>query len=104
MSLGVGVLFASWGEEESNLRRLRQQIYSLPHLTALVSPRKLIKPVGADGRTRTADLLITNQQLYQLSYIGIKNSVELSSSAPVADFETSQYVKKLSLIKRTAKV
>ena len=28
-----------WGEEDSNLRRLRQQIYSLPHLTALVSPR-----------------------------------------------------------------
>lgn len=24
-----------WGEEDSNLRRLRQQIYSLPHLTAL---------------------------------------------------------------------
>lgn len=28
-----------WGEEDSNLRRLSQQIYSLPHLTALVSPR-----------------------------------------------------------------
>ena len=27
-----------WGEEDSNLRRLRQQIYSLPHLTALESP------------------------------------------------------------------
>ncbi len=26
--------------------------------------------VGADGRIRTADLLITNQLLYQLSYIG----------------------------------
>ncbi len=26
--------------------------------------------VGADGRTRTGDLLITNQLLYQLSYIG----------------------------------
>ena len=25
---------------------------------------------GADGRTRTADLLITNQLLYQLSYVG----------------------------------
>ncbi len=31
--------FRVWGEEDSNLRRLRQQIYSLPHLTALVSPR-----------------------------------------------------------------
>ncbi len=28
-----------WGEEDSNLRRLSQQIYSLPRLTASVSPR-----------------------------------------------------------------
>ncbi len=28
-----------WGEEESNLRRHCQQIYSLPHLTALESPQ-----------------------------------------------------------------
>ena len=27
-----------WGEEDSNLRRLSQQIYSLPRLTASVSP------------------------------------------------------------------
>jgi hypothetical protein len=59
-----------WGEEDSNLRRLRQQIYSLPHLTALVSPRNFLFS-GADGRTRTADRLITNQLLYQLSYIGL---------------------------------
>ena len=26
---------------------------------------------GADGGTRTRDLLITNQLLYQLSYIGV---------------------------------
>ena len=26
---------------------------------------------GADARTRTADLLITNQLLYQLSYVGV---------------------------------
>ena len=48
-----------WGEEDSNLRRLSQQIYSLPHLTALESP-----PTGADGRIRTADRLITNQLLW----------------------------------------
>ena len=29
-----------WGEEDSNLRRLSQQIYSLPHLTALESPQQ----------------------------------------------------------------
>jgi hypothetical protein len=61
-----------WGEEDSNLRRLRQQIYSLPHLTALVSPRISMNKTHsrADGRIRTADQLITNQLLYQLSYIG----------------------------------
>lgn len=26
---------------------------------------------GADGGTRTPDLLITSQQLYQLSYVGL---------------------------------
>ncbi len=30
---------------------------------------------GAPGRTRTADPLITNQVLYQLSYKGIRRSV-----------------------------
>ena len=29
--------------------------------------------VGANERTRTADLLITNELLYQLSYIGVQN-------------------------------
>ena len=29
------------------------------------------KKNGADERTRTADLLITNQLLYQLSYVGL---------------------------------
>ena len=53
-----------WEGEDSNLRRLSQQIYSLPHLTALVPSQR------ADRRIRTADQLITNQLLYQLSYIG----------------------------------
>ena len=30
-----------WGVEDSNLRRLSQQIYSLPHLTTLETPRML---------------------------------------------------------------
>ena len=32
---------------------------------------RLVASSGADDRTRTGDLLITNQLLYQLSYIGI---------------------------------
>jgi hypothetical protein len=33
-----------WGEQDSNLRRLSQQIYSLPRLTASVSPPFSFKP------------------------------------------------------------
>ncbi len=45
----------------------RQQIYSLPPLAA-----REISPIrGAGGRTRTPDLLITNQLLYQLSYTSL---------------------------------
>ncbi len=41
----------------------------------------MLEMIGADGRTRTADLLITNQLLYQLSYVG---------SAPVGDCERGE--------------
>ena len=33
-------MYRRWGVEDSNLRRLSQQIYSLPHLTALETPQK----------------------------------------------------------------
>ncbi len=46
-----------------NLRRLSQQIYSLPPL-ATREPLQL----GAGDGTRTRNLLITNQLLYRLSY------------------------------------
>ncbi len=55
-----------WGEEDSNLRRLSQQIYSLPRLTASVSPRKICKSLlfRASRGSRTPDRLITNQLLW----------------------------------------
>ena len=31
----------------------------------------ITKEYGADERSRTSDLLITNQLLYQLSYVGV---------------------------------
>jgi hypothetical protein len=52
-----------WRGEDSNLRRLSQQIYSLPPLAA----REPL-PLGAGDGTRTRNLLITNQLLYRLSY------------------------------------
>ena len=54
-----------WGEQDSNLRSRRQQIYSLPPLAARESPHNTI---GAGDGTRTRNLLITNQLLCQLSY------------------------------------
>ena len=52
-------------EKDSNLRSRRQQIYSLPPLATREPIQK------ADDRTRTDNLLITNQLLCQLSHIGI---------------------------------
>ena len=57
---------------DSNHRSETQQIYSLPPLaTRELLHMQLSGPpaaVGAGGRIRTPDLLITNQLLYRLSY------------------------------------
>ena len=56
---------------DSNHRRHCQQIYSLSPLATREFPHIhlcRLGAVGAGGRTRTPDLLITNQLLYQLSY------------------------------------
>ena len=45
------------------MTRQRKRVVALIAETLAIS--------GADGRIRTADLLITNQLLYQLSYIGL---------------------------------
>jgi hypothetical protein len=48
---------------------------TLNHLTQLLSPNFDVDPnffrTGADDEIRTRDLLITNQLLYQLSYVGV---------------------------------
>ena len=56
-------------EKDSNLRRRCQQIYSLPPLATRESIHK------ADKRTRTVNLLITNQLLCQLSHIGVYSTL-----------------------------
>ena len=38
---------------------------------------------GAGGRTRTPDLLITNQLLYQLSYTSVERSINISQKNAV---------------------
>jgi hypothetical protein len=62
-------------------------------LAALESPLTM----GADGRTRTADRLITNQLLYQLSYIGLKSRI-------IKNFKRFLYKNSPFSEKRTAKV
>ena len=61
-----------WRRVDSNHRSETQQIYSLPPLaTRELLHMQLSGPpaaVGAGGRIRTPDLLITNQLLYRLSY------------------------------------
>ena len=60
-----------WGRTDSNHRSETQQIYSLSPLATRELPHILFKTrFGAGRRTRTPDLLITNQWLYQLSYTG----------------------------------
>jgi hypothetical protein len=59
----MGAAFLWWREMDLNHRRLSQQIYSLPPLATRESLQ-----VGAGGRNRTPDLLITSQLLYLLSY------------------------------------
>ena len=58
---------------DSNHRRRRQQIYSLSPLATRETTHVLYK---ADDRTRTDNLLITNQLLCQLSHIGMYKSFD----------------------------
>jgi hypothetical protein len=43
-------------------------------------PRVHLVAIGADSRIRTDDLIITNDLLYQLSYIGICTTILLATS------------------------
>ena len=57
-------------EVDSNHRSNLQQIYSLSPLATRESAHTQYEIVKADDRTRTDNLLITNQLLCQLSHIG----------------------------------
>ena len=60
---------------DSNHRSKLQQIYSLSPLATRESAHNnyLVFELKADDRTRTDNLLITNQLLCQLSHIGVSN-------------------------------
>ena len=65
------LLFSEWTEVDSNHRSKMQQIYSLSPLASRESVHRNYSVSKADDRTRTDNLLITNQLLCQLSHIGI---------------------------------
>ena len=67
----MDVSFIWWGKVDSNHRRHCQQIYSLSPLATREIPQIYGYSIGAGGRIRTPDLLITNQLLYRLSYTSI---------------------------------
>ena len=79
--------FAWWERVDSNHRSRRQQIYSLPPLATRERSHirlSLLKEGGAGRRTRTPDLLITNQLLYQLSYTStISSEVYVTRNVPI---------------------
>ena len=60
-----------WAGVDSNHRSRRRQIYSLLPLATREPTHIELQKNGAGGRTRTPDLLITNQLLYQLSYTSV---------------------------------
>ncbi len=64
------ILITEWMEMDSNHRSVSQQIYSLPPLATREPIHNFIFMMQADDRTRTDNLLITNQLLCQLSHIG----------------------------------
>ena len=72
-----GVSLFWWGRTDSNHRSDTQQIYSLSPLATRELPHIQLLFVGAGRRTRTPDLLITNQLLYRLSYTGGSNRTRL---------------------------
>ncbi len=76
-----------------NLRRRCQQIYSLPPLANSGIPPQFDD--GADNRTRTYNLLITSQLLYQLSYVGKKEMAEPTRVELAISCVTGRHVRPL---------
>ena len=81
-----------WRRVDSNHRSVKQQIYSLSPLATreLLHIQFASRDDGAGGRTRTPDLLITNQLLYQLSYT---STGTCSSAAKISLSDGKRFVK-----------
>ena len=63
-----------WEGEDSNLRRLRQQIYSLPHLTALV-PSQLSRQTDSNRRPADYKSAALPTELHRLENFTLSNNI-----------------------------
>ena len=63
-------------------KALPADLQSVPFGHSGIPPYKIVLVSGAGGRTRTPDLLITNQLLYQLSYTSTQGFDWSLSTAP----------------------
>ena len=80
----------SWGEQDSNLWRLSQQIYSLPSLTAWVSPPIKKEPIeGLEPTTCWLQISCSSQ----LSYIGLYWSNKIQERSPLTTLEGCKFIK-----------
>ena len=85
---------------DSDHRSHRQQIYSLPPLATWVHSRILCcaqNVLGAGGRIRTPDLLITNQLLYQLSYTSTKQLYYITIGFKLCQYLLEKFIKAFNL-------
>ena len=73
------------GEGFEPSKSLTTDLQSAPFGRSGLHPKFMacfIPSIKADERTRTPDLLITNQLLYQLSYIGVMGPTGLEPVTP----------------------
>ena len=83
-------LYIKWGEQDSNLWRRSQQIYSLPSLTAWVSPRNKQEPIeGLEPTTCWLQISCSSQ----LSYIGLYWSNKIQERSPLTTLEGCKFIK-----------
>ena len=86
-------------------KSLTTDLQSAPFGHSGTRPYFVLKFSGAGGRTRTPDLLITNQLLYQLSYTSmctLNANVTISYFARAVKYQITIFFTKLRIIERGA--
>jgi hypothetical protein len=99
MKAAASVVILWWREEDSNLRsRPTTDLQSVPFGHSGIPPDEELSNYGAGDGTRTRNLLITSQLLYQLSYASFCITIRTSDFPYTKKTRSSLYrlVSKLS--------